>query len=195
MSMAPLGPEGVRQRMEELRARMSQFALTQEVAPVPKGEFQSELAGEIGGASPFNPFASGVSLSGPKGSADVKALIQEAAANNNLDPALLDALVATESSYDPLARSRAGAMGLTQLMPATAKSLGVSNPFDPVQNVEGGAKYLSSMINRFGDLPTALAAYNAGPGAVERAGGIPNYKETQDYVQRVLARYEAARNQ
>ncbi|MBL1153191.1 MAG: lytic transglycosylase domain-containing protein, partial [Armatimonadetes bacterium] len=104
---------------------------------------------------------------------------------------LLDSLVAAESGYDPAARSRAGALGLTQLMPSTATALGVAQPFDPEQNLSGGAKYLSQMLQKFGSLEKALAAYNAGPGAVERHGGIPPYAETQAYVRRVMSLYNA----
>ena len=154
---------------------------------------QKEISGEIGGEAPFNPFGTGVSLNGARGGTAFKSIIEEAALDNNLDPSLLDALIQAESAYNPAARSHVGAMGLTQLMPDTAKSLGVTNPFDPVQNVKGGAKYLSGLINRFGDLRTALAAYNAGPGAVERSGGIPNYRETQKYVEKVMSLYEGKR--
>ncbi|HVL39761.1 MAG TPA: lytic transglycosylase domain-containing protein, partial [Fimbriimonadaceae bacterium] len=107
---------------------------------------------------------------------------------------LLDALVAEESAYDPNARSRAGAMGLSQLMPGTARELGVADPFDPAQNLRGGAKYLAQMLQRFGDLRLALAAYNAGPGAVEKAGlAVPPYRETQEYVERVMKSYQEKR--
>jgi soluble lytic murein transglycosylase-like protein len=114
-------------------------------------------------------------------------LIQEAAQRNGVDPALLKGLIRQESNFNPAARSGAGAVGLTQLMPATAASLGVSDPTDPAQAIEGGAKYLRAQLDRFGgDAAKALAAYNAGPGAVQRFGGVPPYAETQAYVQRVL---------
>ena len=102
---------------------------------------------------------------------------------------LLDALVWTESRYDPLAVSRAGAAGLGQLMPRTAHELGVINRFDPLENLSGAAKYLRQMLDRFGVVHLALAAYNAGPGAVERARGIPRNGETPAYVQKVLRRW------
>ena len=106
---------------------------------------------------------------------------------NGVDPALLTGLIRQESNFDPAARSGAGAVGLTQLMPATAAGLGVADPTDPAQAIEGGARYLRAQLDRFGgDEAKALAAYNAGPGAVQRFGGVPPYAETQAYVQRVL---------
>lgn len=95
-------------------------------------------------------------------------------------------LVQKESSWNPQARSSAGAMGLVQLMPGTARGLGVSNPYDPVQSLTGGARYLGQQLKRFGSYDKALAAYNAGPGNVERYGGIPPFRETQNYVKTIL---------
>jgi soluble lytic murein transglycosylase-like protein len=115
--------------------------------------------------------------------------IDAAAASNGIDPALLKGLVSQESGFDPNARSGAGALGLTQLMPGTAASLGVTNPLDPAQSLQGGAKYLRQQLDRFGgDERLALAAYNAGPGAVARYGGVPPYSETQNYVNSVMAK-------
>ena len=115
--------------------------------------------------------------------------IDAAAASNGIDPALLKGLVSQESGFDPNARSGAGALGLTQLMPGTAASLGVTNPLDPAQSLQGGAKYLRQQLDRFGgDEKLALAAYNAGPGAVARFGGVPPYAETQNYVSSVLGK-------
>lgn len=103
-----------------------------------------------------------------------------------IPPALFRALIRAESGWNPTAGSPAGARGLTQLMPATARGLGVRNITDPVQNLEGGARYLRAQLDRFKDPKLALAAYNAGPGAVERYDGIPPYAETQAYVSKVL---------
>jgi soluble lytic murein transglycosylase-like protein len=121
--------------------------------------------------------------------------ITAAAQRNGLDPALLAGLIKQESGFDANARSGAGAQGLTQLMPGTAAGLGVTNPLDPAQAIEGGAKYLKQQLDRFGgDVARALAAYNAGPGAVQRFGGVPPYAETQNYVRAVQANAAAFRN-
>lgn len=115
-------------------------------------------------------------------------LIHSVADENGVDPRLVAAVAKVESGFRPDAVSSAGAMGLMQLMPATAQALGVTDPFDPQQNLEGGARYLKSLLQRFGDNPTlALAAYNAGPGAVAAYGGVPPYAETQKYVDAVLS--------
>lgn len=123
-------------------------------------------------------------------STDFDALIAEAATRVGLDPALVRAVVAVESGFQPNAVSPAGAKGLMQLMDATAASLGVRDSFDPAENLRGGTEFLRYLINRYGDERLALAAYNAGPGAVDRYGGIPPYEETQRYVGAVLAEWE-----
>ena len=117
-------------------------------------------------------------------------LIQEHSELHGLDPRLVQAVVEVESAYRPRARSRKGAMGLMQLMPGTAAQLAVDDPYDPEQNLRGGVAYLAEMMNRFGSLELALAAYNAGPEAVERHRGVPPYRETRDYVARVLRLYD-----
>ena len=114
--------------------------------------------------------------------------IERIARRNGIDPQLLAALVKQESGFQADVRSHAGAIGLTQLMPATARELGV-NPNDPIANLEGGARYLRSQLDRFGSAPLALAAYNAGPGRVAATGGIPQITETQNYVRNVMAFY------
>ncbi len=127
---------------------------------------------------------------------DYVSLIKQAAKVHNIDPALLRALVHAESAFTANALSKQGAQGLTQLMPATAKELGVKNAFDPYDNIYGGAKYLAKMIKQFkGNTRLATAAYNAGPNAVKKYNGIPPYKETQVYVERVhilFKRYQSA---
>jgi soluble lytic murein transglycosylase-like protein len=121
--------------------------------------------------------------------AEYDALIRETASAFHVPPALVKAVIAAESAFDPGAVSRKGAQGLMQLMPMTAAGLGVGDPLEPSENVRGGVNYLREMIDRYGDLTRALAAYNAGPAAVDRYGGVPPYRETRDYVARVLAYY------
>lgn len=123
-------------------------------------------------------------------------LVEALASRHGLDPAFVKAVIAAESAFDPRATSPKGAMGLMQLMPSTADKLGVRDPFDPEQNVEAGIRYLKALIGRFhGDLSMALAAYNAGPEAVRRWGGIPPYQETRRYVATVLRLYEEFRGE
>jgi soluble lytic murein transglycosylase-like protein len=123
------------------------------------------------------------------------AQITAAARANGLDPALLAGLIKQESGFNPNAGSAAGARGLAQLMPATAAALGVTNALDPTQSIEAGAKYLKRQLDAFGgDVTKALAAYNAGPGAVRRFGGVPPYAETQNYVRAVQANAAAFRS-
>jgi soluble lytic murein transglycosylase-like protein len=113
--------------------------------------------------------------------------ITAAARKYGVDPALLAGLVKAESNFNPQARSGVGAKGLTQLMDATARGLGVSNSFDVQQSLDGGAKFLGGLLKQFhGDQSMALAAYNAGPGAVQKYGGVPPYEETRRYVPKVL---------
>ena len=115
----------------------------------------------------------------------LEAIIVAASARHGVDPALIRAVIAVESAFAPDARSSKGAMGLMQLMPATAARYAVGDPFDPVQNVEAGTGHLRSLLDQF-DTTMALAAYNAGAAAVARYGGVPPYRETRDYVARVL---------
>ena len=139
--------------------------------------------------------SSGAPVQGPTGGgapSPYDGLIRRAAARNQVDPALVKAVMRQESDFQPAARSKAGALGLMQLMPQTAASLGVSDPLDPSQNVDGGTRLLRSLLDRFGGkVDLAVAAYNAGSGAVERYGGVPPYPETQAYVRNVLADYRA----
>lgn len=123
-------------------------------------------------------------------------LIDEAARLYQLPKPFIRAVMRVESDFNPMVVSRAGAMGLMQLMPKTARSMGVSDPFDVRQNILGGARYLRILANRFkGDLVLTVAAYNAGENAVEKYNGIPPYKETQRYVRRVLKHYYAYRSE
>lgn len=114
-------------------------------------------------------------------------IIARAAEAHGVNPMLVSALIKVESGYRPRARSRKGAMGLMQLMPSTARAYQVRNPFDPKANIEAGIKHLKTLIDRFRGVELALAAYNAGPGAVEKFNGVPPYRETRSYVTRILS--------
>lgn len=119
--------------------------------------------------------------------------IADAAEQSGLSPALVRAVIASESGFDPRAVSSKGARGLMQLMPETARELGVRDVWDPRDNIRGGTTYLSHLVAKYEDLELALAAYNAGPGAVDRYGGVPPFSETREYVSRVLNRYRRLR--
>ena len=124
---------------------------------------------------------------------DFDTLIDREAKNQNIDASFVSALIRAESNYEPRAVSRKGARGLMQLMPATAKRLSVRKPFDPASNVRGGVRYLRELVDRFGQHPElVLAAYNAGEGAVETYGGVPPYRETIAYVNRILKWWQPA---
>ncbi len=124
-------------------------------------------------------------------SADIDQLVEQTASRYQVDPELIRAIVRVESGYDPKAVSNKGAMGLMQLVPATAQRFGVANPFDPKQNLEGGVNYLKYLLDLFGgDLSLSLAAYNAGEHTVQRSGGIPAIPETQNYVRKITGIYQ-----
>jgi hypothetical protein len=150
-------------------------------AAVPTPSFLRPTAGSVPSAGSVRDAA-----------APFATLFGSAGRNHGLDPALLTAVASVESGFDPAAISSAGARGLMQFMPATAGSLGV-DPLDPGQAIDGAARYLRQLLDQFGSLDLALAGYNAGPGAVSRAGGIPPYAETRSYVNKVLDTYEVLR--
>jgi len=166
------------QRIEEIQRRLEGDV------PAPAQSFQAVLSATTPTRTPVSP-ASPVAN-------NYEPLITRAAAEYQLPPALLRAVIHAESNFRADAVSPKGAMGLMQLMPGTASGLGVSDPFDPVQNIEGGARYLRQLLDRFGgDQRLALAAYNAGPGAVLRYQGVPPFPETRQYVDRVMAQVAA----
>jgi soluble lytic murein transglycosylase-like protein len=173
-------------RISEIQALMAQSGLT---PPAPQSvaatSFQDQLqqAGALGtGAAAAPTGATGGPVDG-----QFSDQINAAAQKYGVDPALLKGLIRQESNFNPNAKSPAGAAGLCQLMPGTAAALGCTNPLDPAQAIDAGAKYLSQQLKAFGGDPRkALAAYNAGPGAVQRYGGVPPYAETQNYVRAVM---------
>jgi flagellar hook-length control protein FliK len=186
------------------RVQQLQRLITRAGREPSEASFAASLAAASSGSpaetSPQTPTASAASATAGSGSeagaqtSAYDATIAEVAARYGLDPALLHGLIEQESGFDPSARSGAGALGLTQLMPATAAALGVSEPLNPTQSIEGGARYLKQMLERFGgNTADALAAYNAGAGAVEQYGGVPPYGETQAYVAKVMADASAYR--
>ena len=189
--------------VQEVVARVEQLQQLVSATTAPGGnggkDFASQLTAATSAALPAASVASPLpaATAADAATATTSALpagvpygaeITAAARKYGLDPALLAGLVRQESNFDATAGSPAGARGLTQLMPATAASLGVTDVTNPVQALDGGAKYLAQQLKAFGgDVTKALAAYNAGPGAVQRFGGVPPYAETQDYVKKVQA--------
>jgi soluble lytic murein transglycosylase-like protein len=134
---------------------------------------------------------SGAGGNAPHIPANINELVEKTANRFKVDPELVRAVIRVESGYDPKAVSSKGAMGLMQLIPATARRFGVANPFDPKQNLDGGVNYLKHLLDLFGgDLGLSLAAYNAGENSVQRSGGIPAIPETQDYVRKVTSIYQ-----
>ncbi|MFL5883934.1 MAG: lytic transglycosylase domain-containing protein [Thermoleophilaceae bacterium] len=179
--------EAVQSRMSEIQSMIAACSgqTPASTGATPGTSFDQQLqsaTGQLGvAASPAGAQGSGANT-------PFAAQIDSAAQKYGVDPALLRGLIKQESGFNPNAGSSAGAQGLTQLMPATARSLGCTNPLDPAQSIDAGAKYLRQQLDTFGgDVRKALAAYNAGPGAVQRYGGVPPYGETQNYVQKVMA--------
>ncbi|HEY5288084.1 MAG TPA: lytic transglycosylase domain-containing protein [Solirubrobacteraceae bacterium] len=162
---------------------------------VPAGGFAAALQAATMENSPSSTAAQSESAAGAgAGGGEYGSVIEQAAERYGIDPAVLHGLIQQESGFDPGAQSSAGASGLTQLMPGTASSMGVANPLNPTESIEGGARYLSQLMSQFGgNTEDALAAYNAGPGAVQQYGGIPPYAETQGYVSKVLGYAETYR--
>jgi len=126
----------------------------------------------------------------PAPDSDINAIIRNKSRKYNIDPSVIRALISAESNWDIHAVSDKGAIGLMQLMPATAQELQIQNPFDPEQNIEGGTRYLRMLLDRFdGDMELAIAAYNAGPSAVEKSGGVPSITETRKFVRSVISSF------
>jgi soluble lytic murein transglycosylase-like protein len=163
---------------------------------VPSGDFAAALqaATTADASSPTAAQSESVVAGAAGNGGEYDGVIEQAAERYGVDPAVLHGLIQQESGFDPSAQSSAGASGLTQLMAGTASSMGVANPLNPTESIEGGARYLSQLLSQFGgNTEDALAAYNAGPGAVQQYGGIPPYAETQSYVSKVLGYAESYR--
>ena len=164
-------------------------------APAAGGRFANVLASALAPPAGVAKAAETARLAAPVAPAQIDALVAQNASAWQVDPALLKAVIANESAFDAHATSTVGAQGLMQLMPETAAAMGVRDAYDPVQNVAGGARYLRGLLDRFGgNERLAVAAYNAGPGAVEKYGDVPPYAETQTYVNNVLASFDQYRN-
>lgn len=149
-----------------------------------------------GAPKPFQFYLQNTTQEGslPQKAEALQPAIESLSERYGVDKNLVNAVIRQESGFNADAVSKAGATGLMQLMPATAQQLGVTNPKDPGQNLEGGIRYLKSLLDRFnGNVPLALAAYNAGPGAVQKHKGVPPYEETQNYVRNILSMYLKAK--
>ncbi|OOR88075.1 hypothetical protein B0181_08980 [Moraxella caviae] len=151
----------------------------------------SKLSGTQTTSTPSNFAASSLNSGFSSGNSTYDHMIIASAARHGVDPALVKAIMHTESGFNSYARSRVGAMGLMQLMPGTARHMGVVNAWDPAQNIEGGVKYLAFLQERFSDRDHIIAAYNAGHGNVRKYGGIPPFRETRNYVRKVNERYNS----
>jgi soluble lytic murein transglycosylase-like protein len=174
-------------RVQEIQQMLGQASGTEAISTTPTTgtSFQDQLQQATAASSTAGTTATQSSAPVDGQYSD---LINAAAQKYGIDPALLKGLIRQESNFNPNAQSGAGAQGLCQLMPGTAASLGCTNPLDPAQAIDAGAKYLGQQLKSFGGDPRkALAAYNAGPGAVQRYGGVPPYAETQNYVRSVMA--------
>ncbi len=168
-----------------------------ETSPPARAEIKAEIRGDkvVYSSRPRQKPGATTNRTRSRGAFDdvpaaLAGLVSEVSARHGMDPDLIAAVVAAESAFNPLAVSPVGARGLMQLMPETARLYGVKDVHDPRQNLEGGVAYLKDLLARYrGNMTLALAAYNAGPGAVQRASGVPEYRETQDYIRKIESRY------
>ena len=172
---------GINTTLHRINMIENQFQSLMSYIPKTDSDFQNILNKTIENKQATNPTSRD----------EINNLISIYSNKNGLDEDFVKAVINQESGFNPNATSKCGAMGLMQLMPATAEGLGVTNAYDAKQNIEGGTKYLKGLMDRFNnDKSLALAAYNAGPNAVKKYGGIPPYAETQNYVKNILSKYE-----
>ena len=176
--------------IEDIYSSQIQLTIYQLFAEMIQRYLDNMDAAENGASSANSSQTQTAASQGLKYNGSFKDLFQAASKKYGVDEKLIESIVKAESNFNPSAVSSAGAQGLMQLMPATAQGLGVNNPLDPAQNVDGGVRFLRQLLDHYnGNVSLAVAAYNAGPGAVDRYGGVPPYTETQTYVKRVLASY------
>ncbi len=190
MRIGPLGPQGVQARIREIQSRMQEL-FENENEPIRTESNNTRSFAQMVNRNnrAQRELIRPLSVQWSNMNVDLQSLkqiAQSAAQEFNLDEDIFIALISAESAWNPNAVSPKGAKGLAQLMPDTARALGVADPFDPAQNLRGGARFLRQMLDQFGSYDLALAAYNAGPGAVRRYNGIPPYSETQNYVRKIL---------
>lgn len=175
-------------RIAQIQQRLSAFESKPSTQVAGANEFDGLLTGFLSESGKNADSEKDVQAEGLNG--QLEAMITDRAKQYGLDPSLAKAVVKTESNFNPLAVSPVGAQGLMQLMPSTAKGLGVKNSFDPEQNVDGGIRYLKGLLDKYQSVPNAVAAYNAGPGAVDKYKGVPPYAETQHYTDKVMKLYQ-----
>jgi hypothetical protein len=184
--------EGPRHVSSVVRADNRTGKLVRSMVVTPRTVTKAVIAPRV-----VEPLAPGMTLPEPPPQgpiANINDAVERIAAQHSLPPQLLHSVIRVESNYNPMAVSSAGALGLMQLIPSTARRFGVSDVFNPVENIQGGARYLRYLLDLFnGNYPLALAAYNAGEGAVARYGGVPPYRETQNYIVSVRKRLEEAK--